>query len=156
MIGSTDVMGGSTAMVTTWRRWLVLAAIWAVMVVAMPPSVWGQDVPGGLAKVVVEESFLHWMARASGKLGIVLLAMSFYLIALIAWMTFEYRRSLAMPQKLIDDVAEMLAARQYTEAFQRVSADKSFLARVLAAGVKKLPSGMPGAPRRSLVMVVLL
>ena len=137
---------GTTAMMTTWRRWLILAAVSALLVAAWPPSAIGQEAAGA-AKVVAEESFLHWMARASGKLGIVLLAMSFYLIALIAWMAFEYRRSLAIPQKLVDDLAEFLAARQYTEAFKRVSEDRSFLGRVLTAGVKKLPSGMPQAVR---------
>jgi biopolymer transport protein ExbB len=98
-------------------------------------------------RVDANESFLHWMARASGKLGLLLLAMSFYLVALVAWMAFEYRRSVAAPPKLVAEVSDLLAAKQYTEAFQKVAADPSFLARVLAAGVRKLPSGLPAAQR---------
>ena len=137
-------------MPTTRRRILALAAIAAVLLAATPPKAIGQEPPaaGAVApKVEAAESIFHWMVRASGVLGIVMLAMSFYLIALIAWMSFEYRRSIAMPAKLVDDLAEMLAARQYTEAFQKVSADKSFLARVLAAGVRKLPGGTAPALR---------
>ena len=136
-------------MVTSARRWFAPLAVWAVLLAARPPEASAQDVPPapGAARVDANESFLHWMARASGKLGLLLLAMSFYLIALIAWMAFEYRRSVAAPPKLVSDVSDLLAAKQYTEAYQKVAADPSFLARVLAAGVRKLPSGLPAAQR---------
>ena len=135
---------------TTCRRWLVLAVILVGPATAMPTTVRAQDAPpqGAVAaRVEPNESFLHWMARASGKLGWLLLAMSFYLIALIAWMSFEYRRSVAAPPKWIRELTEMLGAKQYTEAFQKVSADDSFLAQVLAAGVRKLPMGGAAAQR---------
>jgi len=137
-------------MLTTCRRWVALAALWAVLAAGSPPSARAQEPPpgaSGVARVDANESFLHWMARASGKLGWLLLAMSFYLIALIAWMSFEYRRSVAAPPKLVTEVADMVAAKQFTEAYQKVAADPSFLARVLAAGVRKLPSGLPAALR---------
>jgi biopolymer transport protein ExbB len=136
-------------MVTSARRWFALAALWAVFVGSRPPAARAQDAPPGAVAVRVEanESFLHWMARASGKLGLLLLAMSFYLIALIAWMAFEYRRSVAAPPRLVSEVSDLLAAKQYTEAFQKVAADPSFLGRVLAAGVRKLPTGLPAAQR---------
>jgi biopolymer transport protein ExbB len=137
-------------MVTSCRRWIALAALWAVLLAGRPPSARAQDgqaAAPGAVKVDANESFLHWMARASGKLGWLLLAMSFYLIALIAWMSLEYRRSVAVPPKLVAELNDLLAAKQYTEAFQTVSADPSFLARVLAAGVRKLPSGLAPAQR---------
>ncbi len=93
------------------------------------------------------ESFLRWMARASGPIGLVIAVMSFYLIALVAWMSLYYRKAVAIPDALVHDVGEMLAHKQYTEAYQRLLADPSFLARVLAAGVRKLPSGLPHAQR---------
>lgn len=136
---------------TTCRRRLALALIWAALLAAWPPPARAQEADnganaaGGAAKVVARETFLPRMARASGMLGIVLLTMSFYLIALIAWMAFEYRRSVALPPKLVDDLAEHLAAKRYTEAYQRAAGDPSFLARVVTAGVKKLPNGIgPG------------
>jgi len=94
-----------------------------------------------------EESFLRWMARASGPIGVVILAMSFYLIALVAWMGFHYRRVVALPPTLIREVGDLAQDRKYTEAYQRLAADDSFLAKTLAAGVRRLPSGMPAATR---------
>lgn len=93
------------------------------------------------------ESFLQWMIRASGPIGLVILVMSFYLVTLIAWMAFECRKSIAVPADLVRDLTGQLAAKQYTEAFARLSGDESFLARVLSAGVRKLPSGLANAQR---------
>jgi biopolymer transport protein ExbB len=107
------------------------------------PAPAAREVP----RVSANESFLRWGARASGPIGLVILAMSFYLIALVAWMFFEYRRSVALPEALIRDVTEQVAVKNYTEAYQRLAQDPSFLARVLAAGVRKLPSGLPVAQR---------
>ncbi len=93
------------------------------------------------------QSFLRWMVEASGPIGVVILAMSFYLIALVAWMSLEYRRSVALPDRLVREIGDRLGQKQYTEAYQRASESPSFLGKVLAAGVRKLPSGMPPALR---------
>lgn len=94
-----------------------------------------------------QESFLQWMIRASGTIGVVIVAMSFYLIALIVWMAVHYRASVAIPRRLVRDVQDMLDRKLYSEAYHRVADDPSLLARVLAAGIRKLPSGLPHAQR---------
>ena len=93
------------------------------------------------------QSFLSWMGEASGPIGVVILLMSFYLTAVVAWMLFEYRRGVALPEALIRDLSDRLGARQYTEAYQRIMDHPSFLARVLAAGVRKLPGGLAPAQK---------
>ncbi|RUL87567.1 MotA/TolQ/ExbB proton channel family protein [Tautonia sociabilis] len=87
------------------------------------------------------------MVTSTGPIGVVLLLMSFYLIALVAWMYFEYRRAVAIPERLTRDLGSLLMQRQYSAAFERVNGDDSFLGRVLAAGVRKLPGGQPAAIR---------
>ncbi len=89
----------------------------------------------------------RWIMEASGPIGLVILAMSFYLIALIAWMALEYRRSVALPERLIREVGDLLTLKQYTEAYQKLAESPSFLGRVAAAGVRKLPSGQAPALR---------
>lgn len=107
----------------------------------------GTSGPPEAARGQGSESFLHWMIRASGPIGLVILLMSFYLTALVVWMGFEYRRSVAIPEPLVTELNDLLALKRYPEAFQRVAADKSFLGRTLAAGVRKLPSGLAAAQR---------
>ena len=53
-----------------------------------------------VVKVDAEESFFHWMVRSSGPIGVIILLLSFYLVALVVWMSFEYRRKVAMPENL--------------------------------------------------------
>jgi biopolymer transport protein ExbB len=87
------------------------------------------------------------MVRASGPIGLVILAMSFYLMALVAWMGLQYRRTIAVPEALVRDLTNLLGQKQYQDAYQRLAGDSSFLARVLSAGVRKLPSGLAPAQR---------
>ena len=97
------------------------------------------------------ESFFTWMPRALGPIGmtvaLVIAAMSFYLFALVVWMALRYRTQVAMPRRLVREVQDLLEHKKYSEAYHRVAADDSLLARVLSAGVRKLPSGLPLAQR---------
>lgn len=130
-----------------WRRLRRAVAGMAVgllpLVLATPA--WAQG--GGAGQGGETETFLWWAVRASGPIGAVILAMSFYLIALVIQLALELRRSVAVPERLVRMVGEMLAQKRYTEAFNYVSADDSFLGRMVAAGVRKLPSGFPAAQR---------
>lgn len=110
-----------------------------------PASAAGQ--PGAATEPLKTESFLHWMARASGPIGVVILGMSFYLVAVVVWMGYHYRRSVALPELLIRDLNDLLTQKRFSDAFQRLAVDPSFLGRTLAAGVRKLPAGNPAAQR---------
>ncbi len=106
----------------------------------------GEGRSGG-PRVDARESFLVWMARASGPIGVVIAVMSFYLVALVVWMALRYRTPIALPQFLVRELRDLLEQQKYSEAYHRLIADPSLLARVLAAGVRKLPSGLPHAVR---------
>ena len=115
----------------------------------------GQEVGGtaldgkpGVPRVSGNESFLAWMARASGPIGLVIAAMSFYLFALVVWMALRYRTSIAMPGPLVRELHELLEQKKYSEAYHRLIADSSLLAQILTAGVRKLPVGLPMAHAR--------
>ena len=92
-------------------------------------------------------TFLSWMIRASGPIGLVIALMSFYLIALIVWMALNYRAPVAVPGEVVHEVQGFLEQSKYNEAYQRLLEDSSFLARVLAAGVRKLAAGLVPAQR---------
>jgi len=98
-------------------------------------------------RVDAAESFLQMLVRRAGLIEVVIGGMSFYLIALVVWMGFQYRKSVAVPDDLVRDVGELLGQKRYSEAYQRLLLSTSFLARVLAAGVRKLPGGQGPALR---------
>jgi biopolymer transport protein ExbB len=96
------------------------------------------------------ESLLGGIAHASAPVVIVTLviaAMSFYLIALVVWMALNFRSPTAVPPELVRDVRDLLDQSKFNEAYHRLLGNPSFLARVLAAGVRKLPSGVAQAQR---------
>ena len=93
------------------------------------------------------KSFLGWMAKASGLIGVVILGMSFYLVAVVVWMFVHYRESKAVPPVLVEEIRDHLEHRQYDRAYARLNTDGSFLAQTLGAGVRKLSSGMAAAQR---------
>jgi biopolymer transport protein ExbB len=105
------------------------------------------DGKSGTPRVDAQESFLAWMARASGWIGLVIALMSFYLIALIVWMAQRYRTTVAVPRELVIEVQNLLEQVKYNDAYHKLVSDSSFLARVLAAGVRKLPAGLSHAQR---------
>jgi biopolymer transport protein ExbB len=135
------------------RRRVVAFLLVLGLFVILPVLAWAQDVApiDGPGRQERGESFLSWMRRASGPIGVVIMFMSFYMIALIAWMAKQYRRAVAVPEGLVRDLGELLNQKQYADAYQRLAADSSFLARVLAAGVRKLPAG-PAAALRAMEM----
>ena len=93
------------------------------------------------------EPIFNWMIRASGPIGLVIALMSFYLIALVVWMALNYRAPVAVPPELVHEVQGLLDQSKFNEAYQRLLEDGSFLSRVLAAGVRKLPAGLAQAQR---------
>ncbi len=134
----------------TCRRWVAATALLFCLGLPGPSITRAQEAAPAAERERVEKSetsFLDWMRQASGPIGLVILAMSFYLITLVAWMMFQYRRSVAVPEPLVREMTELLGQKQFAEAYQRLSSDPSFLARVLAAGVRKLPSGLASAQR---------
>jgi biopolymer transport protein ExbB len=96
------------------------------------------------------DSVLSTIGNSSAPVAIVttvISLMSFYLMALVVWMALYYRTPTAVPRELVREVEELLDQTKYNEAYQRLVADSSFLARVLASGVRRLPAGLSQAQR---------
>lgn len=96
------------------------------------------------------ESGMAAISNASAPVAVVtgvISVMSFYLIALVVWMALHYRITAAVPRELVREVEDLLVQANYNEAYQRLVANSSFLARVLVTGVRRLPAGLVHAQR---------
>jgi biopolymer transport protein ExbB len=110
----------------------------------------GVDGSSGTRRTDSSESFLSSIFHASAPIvvvTVVIAVMSFYLIALVVWMALHYRTPAAIPHDLMRDVQSLLDQNKFNEAYHRLTEDSSFLARVLASGVRKLPVGVIQAQR---------
>ena len=88
-----------------------------------------------------ERSFLTWMIEASGTFGLLILLLSFIMVALIMMNILQVRRDNFVPQAFIESFEERLNAKDYQGAYETARADESVVARVLAAGLSKLNLG---------------
>ncbi|NQV27894.1 MAG: MotA/TolQ/ExbB proton channel family protein [Rhodopirellula sp.] len=88
-----------------------------------------------------DKNFLTWMIEASGTFGLLILLLSFIMVALIMMNILQVRRDNFVPQSFIESFEQRLNAKDYQGAYETARADESLVARVLAAGLSKLNQG---------------
>ncbi len=93
------------------------------------------------AKALKEKSFLMWMIDASGVFGLLILLLSFIMVALVMMNILSVRRDNFVPQHFIEAFEQRLNAKDYQGAYNAAREDESLVARVLAAGLSKLNQG---------------
>ena len=91
------------------------------------------------------ESWFSWFIRCSGLIGLVILIVSVYFVALMARMFVELRMQTAMPPEIIAQCEAMLEQRDFKGIFNVVKEDDSFFSRVLVTGITELPNGLSEA-----------
>jgi biopolymer transport protein ExbB len=139
------------------RRMMTFAALFiTLMTAAFVPSfqvpLAAQDAPGaeapadapppaGTEQTREKKSFLAWMIEASGWFGLVLLILSFIMVAIIMMNVMQVRRDVLMPPDFIEAFEEKINAKDYQAAYEVSRADDSFIARVLTNGLSKLNRG---------------
>ncbi len=88
-----------------------------------------------------EQSFLMWMIEASGMWGVILLLLSFVMVAVIMMNLLQVRRDSMLPAEFVAAFEEKLNAKDVQGAFDIARGDDSLIARVLAAGMSRLGRG---------------
>src|SRR4051794_22785227 len=89
---------------------LIALVLWA------SPAARGQQLNGlesasspSAARAGQTESFFSLLWQRAGPIEVVISGMSVYLIALVVWMAFQYRRSVAVPETLVREANDLLA-----------------------------------------------
>ncbi len=100
---------------------------------------------GEQKKGVPEESFLAWVIRASGIIGLVILLLSIYFVSTVARLFWELRVEVAAPPKKIAECESLLEQRDFKGIYNLVKDDDSFFCRVLTTGISELPNGLAEA-----------
>ena len=147
-------------MTSTLRRrhlFALLTVLIAVMTVAFNPvqqSVsFGQEAPAAGEEAPAEDaptsedsgvkskSFLGWLIEASGFFGLIILILSFIMVAVVMMNLLQVRRDVLMPPEFIESFEEKINAKDYQGAYEVARSDDSFIARVLTNGLSKLNRG---------------
>ena len=92
-----------------------------------------------------DRNLLFWMIEASGIFGLILLLLSFVMVALIVMNALQVRRDVLIPPHFIETFEEQIAKKDYQAAYDTARNDESFVARVLTAGLGKIGRGQKEA-----------
>jgi biopolymer transport protein ExbB len=87
------------------------------------------------------ENLLQWAIRASGPIGVGLLFLSIYFVALVIKLFLELRVSEAVPAVLVERLEAAIKDKKFQEAYDACKDNDSFLARLVRTGVANLPNG---------------
>jgi biopolymer transport protein ExbB len=94
---------------------------------------------------VRQESLLSWVARSSGVIGAVILALSFYFVATVVRLFLVLRESVAAPEELIEQFEVRFQQRDFRGIYDVLRQNGSLLATILAHGMTKLSNGLEEA-----------
>ncbi|MBI2825210.1 MAG: MotA/TolQ/ExbB proton channel family protein [Planctomycetia bacterium] len=91
------------------------------------------------------ESYLVWLAKSSGLIGVVILLLSMYFVATVIRLFIELREKVAAPPELLNEIEVLMQQRDFREVYKVVKTSESFLGRTLATGISELPNGIAEA-----------
>jgi biopolymer transport protein ExbB len=137
-------------------RWALMAAFFLVSVSVcgvLPSSARAQDEAAaaadqgdrGDAGQAQPRLFTHILRSAGPVFGLILLAVSVALVALIVLLAMDLRSTIAIPPAFVQEFTDTVNKRKFREAFDLARQDNSFLARVLTAGMGRLQYGIEDA-----------
>src|SRR5207302_6974129 len=89
--------------------------------------------------------FTHIVKSAGPVFGLILLAVSIALVALVVLLAMDLRPTVAIPPPFVETFTDMVNKRKLREAYDLARQDTSFLGRVLTAGMARLQYGLEDA-----------
>lgn len=109
------------------------------------PSAAGEQSDKGEAAQPPPPLFTHIIKSAGPVFGLILLAVSIALVALIVLLAMDLRPTVAIPPAFVTQFTDTVNKRKLREAYDLARQDNSFLACVLAAGMARLQYGIEDA-----------
>lgn len=92
-----------------------------------------------------QESYLEWLWKASGYVGLLIGMESIALLALIITNIIQLRLPVFVPPEFVEAFEQKLQAKDYQGAYELAKKDESFLAKLLSGGLGRLSRGFDEA-----------
>jgi biopolymer transport protein ExbB len=122
---------------------LIVAFVALVAVFLISPSLAQEAAP--TATKVETSSFLGWIIKVSGLIGLFIFALSIYFVAIVVQNILEVRSSVAAPPELVQACEKLIEERNPKELVTLLREDDSYFGQVLFAGVSELKYGIDEA-----------
>lgn len=109
--------------------------------------------PAGAQGEDQSSMFIHLLKSLGLVFGIIILALSIVLIALIVLLAMDLRMGGAIPAGFVEDFTDVVNKRRFKEAYDLAREDGSFLGRVMTAGMGRLQYGIEDAREAAFNMI---
>lgn len=122
----------------------IVASYWVA-----PGTAYAEDPPAvatDAPPAPVEDSLAVHIAKSIGWFfGIIFIALSCSLVALVILLALDLRMPNAIPPGFVEEFTDTVNQRKFKEAFDMARADPSFLGKVLTGGMSRLQYGIEDA-----------
>jgi biopolymer transport protein ExbB len=127
-----------------WFLMVVIAAVPCVTLQAQdhPDVATAEASPDAAAAPHAAQSQLMWIIHTSGWIGLVLLLISFYFVALVTQLVLELREQVVAPPELLTECGTLLSKRDYNGVYRLSKENDSYLGGLIASGLAAYSSGL--------------
>jgi biopolymer transport protein ExbB len=113
-----------------------------------PATGYAQDAPADAQTPAIDKGppvFIYILRSVGIVFGVILLAVSMWMVALCVLLALDLKMSGAIPVGFVEEFSDTVNKRKFKEAYDLAKADPSFLGRVLTAGMARLQYGLEDA-----------
>ena len=94
---------------------------------------------------VKQKNMLVWLIEVSGLIGLFILCLSFYFVAVVVQELLALRVDVVAPPEIVAECEKLVEERDLKQLFEVVQKDNSFYSRCLVAGFSELKNGLDDA-----------
>jgi biopolymer transport protein ExbB len=135
-----------------WLLSLLAAALVLTAFFGFPATARAEE-GGGSGDFFETTGYIFVKLAENWVFGIILLAVSVSLVALIVLLFMDLRMSAAVPPGFIEEFTDTINKRQFKQAYEMAKSDSSYLGRVMTAGMARLQYGIDDAREAAFNMV---
>ncbi len=119
--------------------WCLLAtALTALFLYVQPTLAFAQEAAKDAAPPADGSRVLWWLIEVSGWIGLFILCLSFYFVAVVVQQFLELRPTVAAPPEVLEECDRLIQEGNARDVVKLVEQDDSFFSRSLFAGLSEL------------------
>lgn len=118
--------------------WCLAATTLVLLTFGFPAAVWAQDPAPATTDSPDGTHVLKWLIEVSGWIGLGILCLSFYFVAVVVQQFLELRSTVAAPPEVLEECDRLIQEGNARDVVKLVEQDDSFFSRSLHAGLSEL------------------
>lgn len=118
--------------------WCLLATALVTVFFGIPSAAWAQEPAAAPGTPADATHVLTWLIKVSGWIGLGILCLSFYFVAVVVQQFLELRPTVVAPPEVLEECDRLIQEGNARDVVKLVEQDDSFFSRSLFAGLSEL------------------